>query len=165
MERLLAACLLAATFLPARAELTIQGTRFLLDVKPFPYAGLSFFNAIYNAEFNGSTETRRHWLGRFQTYGINVLRIWAQWDSRRGYADTCPTCTLYQEDGSLRTDRVATLKQILSDTESRGIVVELVLFAQESWHNDIRLSDAAAERAVAALAKELLPYRNLTLQI
>ncbi|MEZ0275687.1 MAG: hypothetical protein ACAH88_12345, partial [Roseimicrobium sp.] len=65
-----------ATLAPA-AELTISGTRFQLDGKPFPFTGVSFFNAIYNPTFNTSPEVRREWLGQFSKHGINALRIWA----------------------------------------------------------------------------------------
>ena len=94
------AILLAATLqlcigsLVSAAEITVRGTRFELDGKPFPYTGVSFFNAIYNPGFNRSSEARLQWLAKFQAYGINVLRIWSQWDNKRGFVDTCPTCTL-----------------------------------------------------------------------
>ena len=42
----------------AGGELQIRGTRFYMDGKPFPYTGLSFFNAIYSPNFNG-TEAER----------------------------------------------------------------------------------------------------------
>jgi hypothetical protein len=157
--------LLALALAAAGAELTVKGTRFELDGKPFPYTGLSFFNAIYNTSFNQSREERLKWLARFESYGINVLRVWSQWDSKRGFADSCPACTLYQEDGSLRPDRLETLKQILADAESRGIVIELVLFSQESWRDGIKLPEGASEKAVRAVASELKPHRNLTIQI
>ncbi len=37
---------------PATRVLTIAGTRLLLDDQPFPFQGLSFFNALYNPTFN-----------------------------------------------------------------------------------------------------------------
>ena len=87
--RLLLVTLLLAASPGAARELSISGTEFRLDGQPFPYTGLSFFNAIYNPAFNQSAAERKQWLAKFGKYGINVLRIWAQWDSRRGYADTC----------------------------------------------------------------------------
>jgi hypothetical protein len=75
--------------------LTVQGTRFLMDGKPFPFTGISFFNAIYNPTFNQSSAERRRWLGKFQRYGINVIRIWCQWDGRPQYADAGPASTMY----------------------------------------------------------------------
>jgi hypothetical protein len=148
-----------------RKELTISGTRFLLNGEPFPYTGLSFFNAIYNPTFNQSPEQRAQWLTKFHRYGINVLRIWCQWDSARGYADASSTNTMYFPDGRLRDEPLKTLKDILVDADKLGMVIELVLFAQESRRENKWLEPAAADQAVAALARELRPYRNLTFQI
>ena len=162
--RLLTLLLAAASTLCAH-EITISGTRFMLDGHPFPYTGLSFFNAIYNPSFNQSSDERVRWLRKFQKYGVNVLRVWAQWDSKHGFVDTCPDCTLYFPDGRLRTENVERLKEILADADREGMVVELTLFSQESWHDGIRLGAGESERAVAALARELAPSRNLTFQV
>jgi hypothetical protein len=162
--------LLLSSFLPPacsadEAALAVDGTRFLMDGKPFAYTGYSFFNAIYNREFNASPQARRGWLGRFKAHGINVLRVWNQWDSRRGYADTCDGCSMIAPDGGLRQAHVDTLKAILDDSRAMGMCVELALFAQESWRDGIRVPDAAMDSGVRALARELKPWRNLTLQI
>jgi hypothetical protein len=154
----------SAASVPA-GEITVEGTRFRLDGKPFPYSGVSFFNALYNPEFNRSPEARGRWLETFRRYGINVLRVWAQWDNPRGYVDTCPECSLFRPDGSLRERHVATLRSILADADARGMVVQLTLLSQESWRAGIRLDETAAEAGVRALARELLPHRNLTLQV
>ena len=158
--------LLALAAMPlAAAELTVSGTHFLLDGKPFAFQGVSFFNAIYNEEFNRSSEVRRQWMQKFQRYGINVFRVWAQWDNKRGFVDTCPTCTLYQPDGSLRTDRIATIQEIARDADALGLVVELTLFSQESWRDDIRITGGSADAAVANVARVMMPHRNVILQI
>src|SRR6188472_1550142 len=116
-------CALRAAVAPA-AELSISGTRFQLDGKPFPYTGVSFFNAIYNPSFNKSSEARREWLGKFRDHGINVLRIWAQWDNARGFVDASPTSTLYHKEGTLRSEPMDRLKQILADADAEGFVIE-----------------------------------------
>jgi hypothetical protein len=90
--------------------LGIHGTRFTLNDQPFPYTGISFFNAIYNPTFNQDPATRRQWLAKFQQYGINVLRIWCQWDNKRTFVDLGPDKTLYQADGQLRPEHLRTLK-------------------------------------------------------
>jgi hypothetical protein len=149
----------------SRHTLTISGTRFLLNGDPFPYTGVSFFNAIYNQAFNRSPDERRQWLEKFRKYGVNVLRIWAQWDSRLGFVDAAPDHTLYFKDGRLRDQHVATLQQIAADADALGMVIELALFSHESWHPDIRLEPAAADRAVAALTTAMRPHRNVTFQI
>jgi len=45
------------------------------------------------------------------------------------------------------------------------MAIELTLFAHESWFAGIRLDNAASDRAVAELTRELLPYRHVTFQI
>ena len=145
--------------------LGIRGTEFTLDGAHFEFTGVSFFNAIYNAEFNRSEQLRREWLRKFRRYGINVLRVWAQWDNRRGFVDACPECTLFASDGTLRGKPLATLKEILSSAAAEGMMIELTLFTRESWMENIRLSDDAMERAAAGLAHELKPWRNAAFQV
>lgn len=148
-----------------KSELTIQNTRFLLDGKPFPFTGISFFNAIYNPAFNKSRADRKAWLAKFGRYGINVLRVWAQWDNGRGFVDSTPTTTLYNPDGSLQMEHVNQLKAIIQDADELGMVIELALFSQESYYANIRLGQAEADRAVAAITRELMPHRNVVIQI
>lgn len=149
----------------SKHEISISGTAFLWDGAPFPYTGYTFFNAVYNKAFNQSSAVRRQWMEKFRRYGINVLRIWAQWDSHRGFIDACPECTLYFPDGRLREENVARLKEIVADADAEGMGVELTLFAQESVEANIRLGAAESARALTALTRELLPYRNVTFQI
>jgi hypothetical protein len=163
--RLIAALALAAASAAPAAELTISGTRFLLDGKPFPFTGISFFNAIYNPAFNKNPAERGRWLDKFRSYGINVLRVWAQWDSKRGFVDACDDCSLYFPDGRLRREPVDTLKQIITDAAARGMVIELAMFANESNEAGRKLAPAAADQAVAALTRELKPSRNVAFQI
>jgi len=136
-----------------------------MDGEPFPFTGISFFNAPYNPNFNRSSAVRRQWLAKFQRYGINVIRIWCQWDGRPQYADAGPQSTLYNADGSLREKPLQTLKDVLADANAMGMGVELTLFAQESWHANIRLSPEASERAVGELTRVLKPYRHVTFQV
>ena len=166
--------LLLATGLRAEAQtnmivvshrLAVADTHFTLDEKPFPYTGLSFFNAIYNPTFNASSEVRQKWLKKFRSYGINVLRVWCQWDNTRGFVDAASTNTLFEADGALRPIHLATLKAILADADQLGMCVEIVIFAQESYLEKIRLAPPSDERAVAALTRELLAFRNATFQI
>jgi hypothetical protein len=100
----------------AAHQITTSGTRFLLDGRPFPCIELSFFNAIYNPVFNQNSDDRIRWLRKSQNYGLNVLRVWAQWDSKRGFVKACPVCSLYLPDGKLRMNNVERLKQILTDS-------------------------------------------------
>jgi hypothetical protein len=163
MKTIFLAAMLAAT--GWGAELTVQGRGFLLDGKPFPFTGISFFNAVHNKAFNESSSARREWMRKFKRWGINVFRVWGQWDNPRGFVDSCATCTLYFPDGRLRMEHVERLKAICADADAEGIVIEVVLFSQESWHTNIRVSGDAADNAVAAVTKELMPFRNVVIQI
>ena len=102
-------------FLQAQSShsLEVKGLGFSLDAKPFFYTGVTFFNAIYNPTFNENDASRKKWLNKLKDRGINVIRVWAQWDNKRGFIDTCPTCTLYENDGRLRADYLHTLKKII----------------------------------------------------
>ena len=146
-------------------ELTISGRQFRLDGRPFPYTGVSFFNAIYNPAFNQDSAARREWLERFRKYGANVLRVWCQWDNARGFVDASPRSTLYETNGQLRAANLRTLRELLGDADAMEFVIELCLFSQESWAERIRLEPDASQRAVASLTRELQPWRNLAFQI
>jgi len=145
--------------------LKINGTRFELDGKPFEFTGVSFFNALYNLEFNRSSEVRRAWIRKFNETGINVLRIWCQWDNARGFVDAGKDKTLYNHDGTIKPMPLANLISLVKDADAENTVILLVFFSQESWRENIRLSDEASDKAVKELAKVLKPYRNLVFQI
>jgi hypothetical protein len=162
---LMSTSLLRAETAPEPHALTISGTRFQLNGKPFAYTGVSFFNAIYNPTFNADAQARELWLRRFQEHGITVLRVWCQWDNGDTFVDAGPASTLYEPNGDLREKPLATVKAILAAADRLGMCVELTLFSQESFLQGKRLGDPADVRAITALSKELLPYRNVTFQV
>jgi hypothetical protein len=143
----------------------VKGLGFTLDGEPFVYTGMSFFNAIYNPTFNESDATRKMWLNKFKDTGINVIRVWAQWDNKRGFVDGCPKCTLYEPDGRLNAQHLGTLKNIAKAANDLDMVVLFVLFANESWEENIRLTDQASDKAVKTLTNELQPFRNVVFEI
>ncbi len=165
LRTMFVATLVVSSAFGAKHTLSISGTRFQLNEQPFPYTGISFFNAIYNPTFNQSPEERKTWIAKFQKYGINVLRVWCQWDNKRTFVDSGPNQTLYHPDGRLREEHLRTLKAIITDADELGVVVQVVLFSQESWFNDIRLAPAAMDQAVASMTRELMPHRNVVIQI
>ena len=154
-----------AVFPQAQNTIKVDGLGFTLNGEPFNYTGVSFFNAIYNPTFNKDDASRETWLKKLKSSGINVIRIWGQWDNKRGFIDTSPTCTLYENDGRLRPNHLNTLKKIIAAADRLDMVVLFVLFQRESWEDDIRLSDEASDRAVKLLTEELRPYRNVVFQI
>jgi hypothetical protein len=158
---------------PVTSVLRIQGTRFLLDDRPLYFQGLSFFNALYNKEFNQSAESRERWLRTFKSYGITVLRVWGDWRVTNGWIDEGPNCSLYvypEMEGRdrrfeprkprLHAEAVQRLKDLLIAANQQGMVVELALFSHylvypvETRNEFIRL-----------ITDELRPYRNVIFEI
>lgn len=149
----------------AAQELTVDGTRFFMDGQHFPYTGLSFFNALHNAEFNRDAPTRGIWLDKFKSYGINVLRVWGQWSMKGDFVDSCPSCTMYEASGALRAEPLSRLEALALAAAGRRMAIEYVFFSQEVVRRGEPLSDEAMEAAVRALTLELRPHRNVTFQI
>lgn len=145
--------------------LKVNGTRFEMNNQPFEYTGISFFNAIYNETFNTDSSTRQMWIQKFLDSGINVLRVWCQWDNGRGFIDGGAGKTIYNSDGTIKPEYLERIKEIASDADKKGMVILLVLFSRESWNENLRLSDEASEKAIKILTEELKPYRNLAFQI
>jgi len=142
--------------------LTIEGARLLLDGKPFYFQGLSFFNAVYNPSFNQSADQRLEWLHKFKENGINTLRVWCQWDFDRPFVDVDPDRTMYTPKGEIRDEHLHTLAEIVEALDSLGMVAEVTLFSHEKQPN---LPVPVQEQGAGKLARRLLPYRNLILQI
>ena len=97
-------------------------------------------------------------------------RIFSQWDQKNPWVDICPDCSLYQRDGTLREKNIARLKEILTNADALGMVVELEVFQHQSWREgNLGATEEerakSVERALPLLARELLPYRNLTFQL
>lgn len=146
-------------------SLRVNGTSFELNGRQFEYTGISFFNAIYNPTFNQSGEIQKEYLQKFKNTGINVLRIWCQYDNSRGFADGGSDKTLYSNDGSLKPEWLNQLKKIIKNADEEEMVILLVLFSRESWNENIRLNDDASDKAVATITNELQSYRNVVFQI
>ena len=146
-------------------EIKVSGTHFELNGEPFEYTGISFFNALYNKEFNQSSEKRREYIRIFNEYGINVLRVWCQWDNTRGFVDSDKNATLFYPDGTLKPDILSKLKALLKDADEEATVILLAIFSRESVNEGFRLSDEASDRALKLMTEELKPFRNLVFQI
>jgi hypothetical protein len=160
--------LLGFSSIPARSQthvLKVNGTNFEMNGQPFEYTGVSFFNAIYNEEFNTDSSIRKMWIQKFLDSGINILRVWCQWDNTRGFIDGGEGKTIYNTDGTIKPVFLKIIKEIVNDADEKGMVILLVLFSRESWNENLRLSDEASEKSVQTLTRELKPYRNLVFQI
>ncbi|MGP8207273.1 MAG: hypothetical protein ACLQVK_14670, partial [Acidimicrobiales bacterium] len=149
---------------PARAGLSVDGTRLRLDGSPFRFRGLSFFNALFNASFNRDDQARRAWLSTFRRNGVTALRAWCQWDFQPPhlFADVGPGQSLFQPSGALADPFANRLVALADAAAELGMVLEVTLFSQERRPNLDR--NALAEGAVN-VARLLVPHRNVLLQI
>lgn len=140
-----------------------QGNDFILDRRPFYFQGLSFFNALYNANFNKDNKNLLKWLKKFRSYGITVLRIWAQWDCLdEKFVDSGSEQSLYHADATLRSKIVCRLSALLEQAGELGMVIQLTAFSvQSKTHFSFSLQD----KALITLTHTLRPYRNLIMQI
>ncbi len=147
--------------------LTIAGTRLFYEGQPFYFQGLSFFNAIYNPTFNASADARLAWLRKFKDNGVNALRVWCQWDFSppRTFVDVAPRHSMYTEDGDIVEAHFARLADIITAADGLDMVIEVVAFSHEKIPGEENLPIPQQEKAMAALAQRLMPYRNLILQI
>lgn len=153
--------------------LTVEGMKLYLDGKEFKLQGLSFFNALHNPDFNQSREIRLEWLKKYKSYGINMLRVWCQWDLKgncAGFCDVSPEASMFTYRGEIRTEIFHRLKELLIDASSLDMVIEIVVFCHENY----QLPDdtlfpleiiPVQERSLEGLTRLLLPYRNIILQV
>jgi hypothetical protein len=149
---------------PSTHTLSIDGTRLLLDGRPFPLTGVSFFNALYNPTFNRSDDDRRHRLTVFRDWGINTLRVWCQWDFAppRNFIDVAPDRSMYTDRGEVREEHFATLAALVTQADALGMVVEVTLFSHEKKE---QLPAEALERGARGVAERLRPHRNVIVQL
>lgn len=147
--------------------LSVDGTRLLLEGRPFHFQGLSFFNAIYNPAFHESPAARGRWLDIFKENGVTALRVWCQWDFTppRTFVDVAPDHTMYTEAGEIVVRSFQRLVDLLLDADRREMVIEVVAFSHEKTPDEENLSVPHQERAIEALTAQLRPYRNVILQI
>jgi hypothetical protein len=139
----------------------------LKGVRPFHLHGLSFFNALYNPNFNRNRQSRGHWLDKFQEYGINSLRVWCQWDftgPHRQFVDADVDHTLFAPDGGLRALYLDRLAGLIAAADERGMVIELAYFAAEHAH-DRREDSRLLGQWVRELTRWLQPFPNVIAQI
>ncbi len=149
---------------PARAELTVAGTRLCLDGIPFRFRGLSFFNALFNPSFNRDDLGRRAWLSTFRRNGVTALRTWCQWDFQAPhvFADVGPEQSLFKPSGELAHRFADRLVALAGSAAELGMVLEVTLFSQERWP---RLDRSALARGAVNVVRLLVPHRNVLLQI
>lgn len=148
---------------PATNSLSISGTTLLLNGQPCHLQGLSFFNALYNPSFNASREVKTAWLRKFKQNGINLLRVWCQWDFvDRTFVDLAEDHSMYTPQGYVREEYMLRLSELLELLDQEDMLMELTLFSHEKKPY---FSSNTLEFTSLDMARLLRPYRNLILQI
>ena len=154
------------------AVITVRDTRLYLDGQPFPYQGLSFFNALYNPTFNQDDETRHHWLAYYRSWGITALRVWGDWRTTNGWVDEGPDQSLwvypgrerrnllYKPSGALNEPALERLKRLLAVADELHMVIELALFTHYRVY-----PVSTRTHWLEQITPALRPWRNCIFQV
>ncbi len=157
----------------AKTGLSIEGTKFLYNGKPFYYQGVSFFNALYNEELNRSAEIQQKWLRKLKSWGITALRVWGDYRVTNKWIDEGPDHSLYVYPEMQHRDMrfepshpqlidksVQRVKDLCINAEKVGTIIELVLFSHYRVY-PVGTRDAF----VKLITKELRPFRNMFFEV
>ncbi len=154
--------------------LSVQGTRFYLDGKPFEMWGIRVVNALWDDQ---QTQELLVAMAQYRSYGINTIGVNLQggspgfeidangkWYSNSGFGS----------DGSLTPEYMERLRAILERARELDMVVNVGYFYQRQCRKkaltpnldkDHWDSPAAIYRAVRNATEWLRPYRHVFLDI
>ena len=142
-------------FLLPTLVLETQGTDFLVDKKPTFLLGASYY-----AGLGVSDESVDRDLKNLKELGFNWIRVWATW----GAFDNNVSAVDYQ--GNAREPYLSKLKKLCEKTNELGMVVDVTFSRGNGVTGSGSLpSQEAHLNAVTILAKELMPYRNVYIDI
>ncbi len=171
--------LLLVVWLPARAGdlLTVDGTRFRLDGKPFDMWGVRVPNALWD---DATVQACINELPTYLSYGVNTIYVnlqgcWPGFDrnidpNTGKYYDN----STYNPDGSLRPAYLNRLRRLLEATRDLGMVVNICYFYQrqcrlarpsEYLDHDHFVNSAAIFRALRNITEWLRPYRHVFIDV
>jgi hypothetical protein len=150
-----AALLSACKTRPQTPVLRIDGETFTLDNQPFDMWGIRVGSATMSDEYANHLIDQ---LDEYYAHGINSLAVFYMGTSV-GYANP-----FTKDDGSeLNPEHHRRMVRIIEEAARRNMVVVVGIFYQRV---EPSLRDAEAVReAVRTVARELIPYRNLVINI
>jgi hypothetical protein len=144
-----------ASHRPGTNNLGIKGTRFTINDQPVFLLGISYYGAL-----GAPNETVLRDLEDMQRYGINWIRVWANWAAFQ------QDVAAIDEDGHPRKDQLEKLKWLLSQCDRRGMAVDLTLSRGNGVTGPARLQTLPGHlRAVETLLTQLRPWRNWYLDL
>lgn len=142
-------------FLLPTLVLETQGTDFLVDKKPTFLLGASYY-----AGLGVSDDSVDRDLKNLKKLGFNWIRVWATW----GAFDNNISAVDYQ--GNAREPYLSKLKKLCEKTNGLGMILDVTFSRGNGIVGSGSLpSQEAHLNAVTVIAKELMPYRNVYIDI
>ncbi|MCR4437776.1 MAG: hypothetical protein QHJ34_01870 [bacterium] len=157
--------------------LSIDGTRFRLDGKPFDMWGVRVPNALWD---DATVQACINELPTYLSYGVNTIYVnlqgcWPGFDrnvdpNTGKYYDS----STFNPDGSLRPQYLARLQRLLEATRNQNMVVNICYFYQRQCRraattpyldHDHFVDNAAIFRAMRNITEWLKPYRHVFIDV
>lgn len=136
-------------------ELAIAGTRFTIDGQVAFLFGISYYGAL-----GASAEAIRRDLDDMRKLGINWVRVWATWSAFGN------NVSAVHADGAPREPYLGALKNLVTQCDQRGMVVDVTLSRGNGVTGSPRLQTLAAHRRAAeTLVHALREHRNWYLDL
>ena len=132
----------------ASTELSIRGSRFLLNGTPTFLYGISYYGGLGAPE-----DSVRKDLADMKRYGINWVRVWVTWSSAG------QDVSAVDAEGKPREPYWDKLQWLVAECDRAGVVVDLTI-SRDKLH-----SFDAHRRAVEGLVTTLKPRRNWYLDL
>ncbi|MEZ0388979.1 MAG: hypothetical protein ACAI34_18035 [Verrucomicrobium sp.] len=146
----------AAPHYTAKTTLGISGTHFAINGLPVFLLGCSYYAAL------GATDaTWKSDLDELQRLGFNWIRIWATWASFEN-----DISAVHPKTGLAREPYLGRLKELLTDCDRRGMIVDVTLSRGNSVTGPAKLQQPEAHlEAVKVLVTQLRPWKNWFLDL
>lgn len=132
----------------AAVELGADGSSLTLDGAPTFLLGVSYYAGLAR-----TPELMQRDLDDLRDRGVNWIRVWATWD-RHG------TLPVVDAEGAAVEPSMERLRALVSLADERGIVVDVTLH-----RGGVLTTHEAHLAAVRAIAGELLPWRNIYIDV
>jgi len=140
---------------PSVTRLAIDGARFTVNGKPAFLYGISYYGAL-----GASEEFMREDLADMQRYGLNWIRVWANW------AAFSNNVSVVDEEGRARPPFLSKLQWLVGECDRRGMLVDVTLSRGDGSAGSPRLQTLEAHRrAVEVIVEALKAYGNWYLDL
>jgi hypothetical protein len=157
IQRLAAALVACAVLTPSVSAVTLgispDGRFFTLDGTPTYLNGVSYYAAQSISTPSFITQD----LDDMVAAGFNWIRVWANWSV--GYPDHNENVSVFSVGGAVREPYMSRFKTLITECNQRGIVVDCTFDHASAG------TVAQHQAAVQMVAQQLLPYRNVYIDV